>query len=301
LSASEFSTIFNGEEGLTLSNKILFYYILTLPSRHWRVAPTVLTDKHRVAFARLFVAALGLFCSAIINVFPLFAGPPFRTDDPETVQYRHWEFYVATQYANDKEGVSGTAPHLEVNYGVAPNVQLHLIVPAAFDKPRGAPTLYGPGDLEIGVKYRFIQEDEYCPMVGTFPILHLPTGNQNRGLGNGDSQLFLPIWLQKSWGPWTSYGGGGYWLNPGTDNQNYWYAGWQIQREIAKWLTVGGEVFYQTPPTRDGEYQTGYNLGAIVNFTDNHHFIFSAGTDVHGPNLFSFYAAYLLTWGPPEK
>ncbi len=250
---------------------------------------------------RLLVAIVGILLGAFIITSPLLAGPPFRTDDPEPVEYQHWEFYVATQYANDKDGVSGTAPHLELNYGVAPNTQLHLLVPAAFDKPRGGPTLYGLGDLELGVKYRFIQEGDYRPMVGAFPILHLPTGDESRGLGNGDSQLFLPIWLQKSWGPWTSYGGGGYWLNPGTDNTNYWYLGWLIQRDIVNWLTVGGEIFHQTPPTRDGEHETGYNLGAIINVTDKHHFIFSAGSDIHGPNLFSFYAAYQLTWGPNKK
>jgi hypothetical protein len=265
-----------------------------------RAENIVVTSVRRAIPLRLLTATIGMLLSMLLAASPLLAGPPFRTDDPETVEYRNWEFYVATQYANDKDGISGTAPHLEVNYGVVPNVQLHLLVPSVFDKPRGAPTLYGPGDLELGVKYRFIQEGDYHPMVGTFPILHVPTGNQNRGLGNGDPQLFLPIWLQKSFGPWKSYGGGGYWLNPGTDNKNYWYAGWLIQRDITKWLTVGGEIFYQTPPTRDGDHQTGYNLGAIVNFTDNHHFIVSAGSDIHGPNLFSFYAAYLLTWGPPE-
>jgi len=251
--------------------------------------------------ARLFLIAIGMCLGILVAAVPVYCGPPFRTDDPETVEYRNWEFYVASQYANDKDGISGTAPHIELNYGVAPNVQLHLLAPAAFDKPRGGPMLYGPGDLELGVKYRLIQEGDYRPMVGAFPLVHVPTGNQNRGLGNGDSQLFLPIWLQKSRGAWTSYGGGGYWLNPGTDNKNYWYVGWLIQREITKWLTVGGEIFYQTPPMRNGEYQTGYNWGAIVNVTDNHHVIFSAGSDIRGPNLFSFYAAYLLTWGPPEK
>jgi len=56
----------------------------------------------------------------------VWAGPPFVTDDPETVEYRHWEFYFAAEYSNDKDGFSGTAPHLEINYGVWPNVQLHL-------------------------------------------------------------------------------------------------------------------------------------------------------------------------------
>ncbi len=245
--------------------------------------------------------ATAVIFHALVVAPSLFAGPPFRTDDPEPPDYQHWEIYVASQYAHDKDGVSGSAPQIELNYGAMPDLQLSLTIPPAFDKPRGGPTLYGPGDLQPGVKYRFIQEGDYRPMAAFYPLLNLPTGDRNRGLGNGSPQLFLPVWLQKSWGPWTSYGGGGYWLNPGTNNRNYWYGGWLIQRDITKWLTFGGEIFYQTPPTRCGAYETGYNAGAIVNFTDNHHFVFSAGSDIRGPNLFSFYAAYLFTWGPPEK
>jgi hypothetical protein len=109
------------------------------------------------------------------------AGPPFKTDDPETVEYKHGEFYMASQYANDKDGVSSTAPHFEVNYGILPNIQFHLLVPFGYDRPRGEPTLYGFQDLELGVKYRSIQEKEYLPMVGTFPILPCP-----REMSRGD-------------------------------------------------------------------------------------------------------------------
>jgi hypothetical protein len=114
-------------------------------------------------------------------------------------------------------------------------VQIHLIIPDAYRRPKGGSTLFGPGDTELGVKYRFIQESEYVPMMATFPLLELPTGSKARGLGIGRAQLYLPLWLQKSWGPWTSYGGGGYWINPGTGNKNHWYAGWLLQRNVFKW------------------------------------------------------------------
>ena len=247
----------------------------------------------------LFISvALGIML--LLAVSPLWAGPPFRTDDPEPVEHKHWEFYTATQYQNDRGGASGTAPHFEVNYGVVPNVALHLVSPNAWNRPRGGPTAFGPGNVELGVKYRFIQESDYVPMVGTFPLLEVPTGSKPRDLGTGQYQFYLPLWLQKSWGPWTTYGGGGYWINPGTGNQNYWFTGWLLQRDITKWLTLGAEMFHMTPSTRDGDHETGYNIGAIVNFTENHHFICSAGTDVHGLASFFFYAAYLWTWGSPE-
>lgn len=275
--------------------------MLKKPPQFCSIPDMSITNSSKAAPLRFLLTTVCVLLGMFVITTSLFAGPPFRTDDPETVEYKHWEFYLANTYSNDKGSLSGTAPHFEVNYGVIPNVQLHILAPMAYDKPQGEATLYGFGDLELGVKYRFIQETESRPMVGTFPILHLPTGNQSRGLGNGEAQLFLPLWFQKAWGPWQSYGGGGYWINPGTGNKNYWFLGWQGQREITKWLTIGAEIFYNTSPTTDGGYQVGYNIGGLVNFTENDHLIFSAGSDIHGQNRFSYYIAYLRTWGPVEN
>jgi hypothetical protein len=247
-----------------------------------------------------FVALVLLFVS-VIGVRPALAGPPFRTDDPEPVEHKHWEFYTATQYENDGGDLSGTAPSFEVNYGIAPDVQLHLILPSAYSRPKEGPTLFGLGNVELGVKYRFVQESDYVPMIGSFPLLEAPTGSESRGLGTGHPQLFVPLWLQKSLGPWTAYGGGGYWINPGAGNRNYWFTGIVVQGDVAKWLTLGGEVFHLTPSTVDATNETGYNFGGQVNFTDKHHFIWSVGTDIKGPANFFCYAAYLITWGPPGE
>ena len=48
------------------------------------------------------------------------AGPPFVTDDPEPVEYKHWEVYLASQLYRDGEGWMGTAPQVEVNRSYAP-------------------------------------------------------------------------------------------------------------------------------------------------------------------------------------
>jgi len=118
------------------------------------------------------------------------------TDDPEPVAYQHWELYLASQHFETADGWSGTAPHIELNYGVVTNVQLHLIAPMAYDAPSGGSTHYGYGDTELGVKFRFIQETEHLPQVGIFPLLEIPTGSKSDGLGSGQVQAFLPLWLQ---------------------------------------------------------------------------------------------------------
>ena len=228
------------------------------------------------------------------------AGPPFLTDDPEPVEFQHWEIYIAAQYKHDQDQDSSTLPHLEINYGAMPNVQIHLIAPLVYVKPEGSESQYGYGDTELGVKFRFIQETDYIPQVGIFPMVEFPTGDHDKGLGNGRTQYFLPVWLQKSWRPWTTYGGAGYWINPGEGNKDWWQFGWQIQREITKMLTLGTELYYRTASTENGKDTTGYTFGAIINITENHHILLSAGQDINGPNYLSAYIGYQFTFGPKE-
>jgi hypothetical protein len=243
------------------------------------------------------------FLTFVLSIFAfmpqiVYAGPPFLTDDPEPVEYQHWEVYLAAQYKHDRDQDSSTLPHLEINYGVIPNVQIHLIAPLVYVKPEGASSQYGYGDTELGVKFRFIQETDYLPQVGIFPMIEFPTGDADKGLGNGRTQYFLPIWLQKSVGQWTTYGGGGYWINPGEGNKDWWQFGWQLSREINKHLTLGAELYYKTATTTDSNDTTGYSIGAIINFTDNHHLLLSAGQDINGPNYLSAYVGYQFTFGP---
>lgn len=230
------------------------------------------------------------------------AGPPFRTDDPEPVEYRHYEFYTFVTGTRVSKETSGIGPGFEVNYGLIPNGQLHVVAPLAFDSPFDRPIQLGYGDTELGFKYRFIQEDEkgLRPQVGIFPFLELPTGDQSRSLGAGHVRMYLPVWLQKSFGDWTTYGGGGYWVNHGggTDDKDYWFFGWLLQRKVTDRLVIGGELFHQTATTIDGKESTGFNIGAIYDIDEHNHLLLSAGRGLQHAsenNLFSWYVAYLIT------
>jgi len=88
---------------------------------------------------------------------------------------------------------------------VLPNVQLHIIAPFVSVNPDGQKSHYGYGDTELGAKFRFIQETDSRPQVGVFPIVVLPTGDKDQGLGSGEVATFLPIWIQKSWGECVSF------------------------------------------------------------------------------------------------
>ena len=207
------------------------------------------------------------------------AGPPFETDDPEPVDRGHWEVYIFSAGSIGSHDTTGLGPSLEVNYGAAANLQLHLIATTAYDAPSGSAAAFGVGDTELGAKYRFINpgKDDWYPEVGVFPLIELPSGNASRNLGAGQVQVFLPVWLQKNFGKWTTYGGGGYWINPGPGNRNYWFTGWLLQRQVTAKLALGGEVFHHTAAMVGRGGSTGFNLGGQYDFTEHHHLLFSAG------------------------
>ena len=242
--------------------------------------------------------SLAVLCGT--SACALAGGPPFNTDDPEPVDWHHWEVYFASIYSHTPGLVSGTFPHVEVNYGAAPNLQLHIIGPAEFSQPVGGMHTYGYGDTELGAKYRFVQEGKKMPMIGVFPLVEAPTGSAAKGLGGGQTRVFLPVWLQKSFGTWQTYGGGGYWINPGTGNRNYWFAGYQLQNQVTKQLAIGGEVFHTTATTIGGQQETGYNVGAVYDLDEGHHLMFSVGRDVQGTTGLAAYAAFQWTFGPKE-
>ena len=229
------------------------------------------------------------------------AGPPFQTDDPEPVDYRHFEAYLFSTYDGTALGSATLGPAFEFNWGVVPDVQLHLVVPlAAFIPPAGTKA-FGIGDTEIGVKYRFIHETKHRPEFGIFPFVELPTGNAEAGLGNGRTWYRLPLWVQKSEGPWTTYGGAGEVLNWAPGMHNYPFGGWLLQRDLGKKLTLGGEVFAHGAL---GPAALSLRPSTLADFGGYYYFkkpafqlLFLAGHSVAGQRETIAYLGLYWTWG----
>ena len=248
---------------------------------------------------KILSCLLSLFAALFLFLPPqALGGPPFVTDDPDPGEYQHWEFDFASQNAKTGHDWSGTAPHFEVNYGVIPNVQLHLIAPLVYDAPAHEQSHYGYGDTELGVKFRFIQETPYCPQVAVFPLVELPTGSEKDGLGAGHIQTFLPVWLQKTIGEWTAYGGGGYGINSGEGHPDWGFVGLVVQRPLLENVLFGGELYHRTSMEAGGRSDTAFNLGTAIDISDQHHILFSAGRSLDGPTDFQTYIGYQLTFGP---
>jgi hypothetical protein len=238
--------------------------------------------------------------AVILSFNAAWAGPPFVTDDPEPVDHKHWEVNYAIAKSWRQGEASTSIPSIDINYGIVPNVQLHL-QPRYSSERTGQDVRYGFDDTEIGVKYRFlnIERDNSALMVGIYPIYQLPTGNTQFGPDRRQGKLFLPLWIQRDIGRWTYYGGPGYRINPGTGNKNSVFLGGTALYKATDSLQIGAEVFHETPTSIDGKSAAGFNLGGTYNLSHDYNLLFSAGkgiTNVSSTNEFSFYLALQVVY-----
>ncbi len=73
--------------------------------------------------------------------------------------------------------------------------------------------------------------------------------------GTGCASFLPPVRGQKDWGKWSLFGGGGWTLNPGAGNRDFWRADAALTRKVASKLTLGIEA------TRQGQSMHGALTG----------------------------------------
>jgi hypothetical protein len=232
------------------------------------------------------------------------AGPPFLTDDPEPVDFGHYETYVFTQWDNSPgNGSTVTGPAVEFNSGFLPNLQLHLVTPFENTTIPGMPNAFGFSDTEVGVKYRFVTESATRPQIGIFPMAELATGDSARNLGNGQTWYRLPLWIQKSFdnGKWTVDTGGGAALNHAPGQRDYGFGGLLVQRSLGAGLTLGSEIFTQGATAVGSTPTTFYNVGGYINPSDQFSILFSVGHSIAGQSHAIGYVGLYYTYPRPAK
>lgn len=147
-------------------------------------------------------------------------------------------------------------------------------MPAAYSH-NAAGWHWGTGDLEASVKYRFYHDEKGGLQVAVFPGITLPTASN--GLGAGRVTALLPVWAQKDMGKWSLFGGGGYAINPGAGNRDFWTGGAALTRTFGKQLLVGIEADRQGADTIGGKASTSLGLGAIYDLPGPFRLLASGG------------------------
>jgi hypothetical protein len=226
-------------------------------------------------------------CCAMVGIGGLLAihlvqaGPPFVTDDPEPPPPGGWEINVPFIIERTPSTTDMDAPLFDLNYGL-PEVQLKLEFPIKIVREDGEGTATGAGDLLLGVKWRFLNDERSQLQLGVYPQLLVPTGDRAQGLGEGRPAYVLPLLAQKSWGKWTLYGNIGYWWQTASETRDYVYAGAVLERDINDRLTLGIEFFGNSPKERGGRSDVAFNVGGTWRLSPHFNLLFSGGRDIVG-------------------
>jgi hypothetical protein len=232
------------------------------------------------------------------------AGPPYQVDDPDPVPYRHFEAYIFSLSDSARTvGTSWQGPgSYEMNYGAAPRLQLHFVLPFVYYYAPNQPATYGFGDTELGAKIKLFDETKFFPETGIFPFVELPSGDASKGLGVGKTWYRVPLWLKKGFNgdKWSVYAGGGETIVPQTGYRNFPFAGALFQHKFTDKLVLGLEFYghgYEGVPGTAPDRALIADFGGYYAFSEHFQFLFAGGHSiVWSPETYTYLAAY-WTWG----
>jgi len=245
----------------------------------------------RLISSTALAAGLTAMCT-----LPVMAGPPYQSDDPEPTDYHHYEIYTFNKGARSKGDFAG-ASGIDFNYGAAPDLQLTATLPVGFDFPSNRSTSLGLSNIELAAKYRLLHQDTFGLDVAVFPRVFLPSAS--RSVGDRQASVLLPIWIQKDWGKWSAFGGGGCQFSVGGPSHDFCIYGGTLARQVALTLQLGIEIFHQTADGAGNPATTSLGVGVKYDLSENTHLLAYAARGVQNSrviNQYSWYAAILITF-----
>ena len=157
------------------------------------------------AAAKLQSAFLIITCLSF--PFSAQAQQPFVTDDADTTPKGKFHF----EFSNEVDWLQRSAfPSLrqntadfEIDFGLLENVEIGVAAPILTifnDRGTFPRRLTGVGDMNLSVKYNFLKEHERSrrPALAMTVNLELPTGDTERQLGSGLTDVYVNGVVQKS-------------------------------------------------------------------------------------------------------
>jgi hypothetical protein len=189
---------------------------------------------------------IALFLFFVFSCTPLHAqgGPPYYTNDPGTPGNLQWEInlgYMPFLYPN--QSVTHT-PDVDINFGLGDRIQL-TYESAWLRVANPSPVKYGMAQDQLGVKWRFYDNQDSGFAMSIFPQLSVnnPNNSVQRGITPRGASLILPVEFSKKLGPIDLNWEVGYnFVHLGPDG---WLAGAVVGHDFTKNLELDVE-FYAT-------------------------------------------------------
>lgn len=187
------------------------------------------------------------------------AGPPFRSDEPDTPGNGHWEINIAGMASRNPAEGRYALPNLDFNYGFGDRIQLKYEMAYGVEEARGSTRSLAGGVANslAGVKYRFFEKrasrtGETNFALSVYPQLLFSTVHSSVRRNIADpGQFYLPLECSDRVGQLTFSGELGHWFArqqvPGA-----WVEAAVLGHDFSKKSGLYAEI-YRTTGIQNGE------------------------------------------------
>lgn len=206
-----------------------------------------------------------------------FAGHPLITDDAGTQGKGKFQFEFNGEYSRDKEdGIkvkSFTFPTIPVlSYGIADTIDIVFGLPYTVVTTEEAGTetrQSGLSDASIEMKARFYEKEGLSLAVK--PRISLPTGDENKGLGNGKTSFSAFLIATKEAAPWAFHFNLGYIRNEyklrvddDEQRKDIWHVSIASQLEVVKDLSAVANAGMERNSDKTSNTHPAFVLGGFI-------------------------------------
>ncbi len=211
------------------------------------------------------------------------AAHPLITDDTGTQGKGKVQLEIVGEYGHDKEDGATTnsfvVPTIPVlSYGIANTADLVLSISdqRIETKQDGVTTTErGISDASIQVKWRFYEKDGLSFAVK--PGVTLPTGDENKGLGNGRVSYSMFFITTKEIAPWAFHLNLGYIRNEyklqadeDANVKDIWHVSLASQVEVVKNLKAVADIGMERNSDKTSDTNPAFILGGFIySITEN--------------------------------
>lgn len=207
---------------------------------------------------------------------PAFAAHPLITDDAGTEGRGNFLVEINSEFAHDDEaGTEETGGELALSLaaGLRDNLDLVLGLPYAWSEVEegGAVTSDedGVSDASVEVKWRFLEREGLA--LALKPGISLPTGDEEKGLGNGKVSYSLFFIATKEFEKWALHANLGYARNEFSltaddeaNRHDIWHASIAAEAGLAENLTAVANIGIETNEDRASDTHPAFAIAGII-------------------------------------
>jgi opacity protein-like surface antigen len=157
------------------------------------------------------------------SILLMIAAQTYAYEETGTVEAGHWELELSAERASATNGdAKGLELATTLSYGLSENIDLSISAPYQSIKIAGEDTQKGLADLSLGLKWRFVEQENLN--LALTASASLPTGDEEKGLGAGRSQYAANFIADYQLSELTLFANSGYTYanNRASENKDIW-------------------------------------------------------------------------------